>query len=312
MPYIASLIIQVVQFIIKTRKIRHLKQYSLACIGNMDEIPLWMDMPGETTISRAGERTISICTTGHDKGRFTVVLAAMADGRKLKPYVVFKGVRPVTELARIPRVVVAYSRNGWMNEELTKDWISRTCGLLAFDQCLLVWDAYKCHITDAITSHAKRSAKTDVSIIPGGLTRHLQPAGVSWNKPFKEAYKVLYNDWMATGEKSYTVASNMRAPDKALCLRWVKEAWSSVTAEVVIKSFRVYGISVKTDGSEDGEIHCIKEGQAAAEVSHTIAEKAVSLFEDATEDDNCDPFSESDLEEDEDELADNELAVEDC
>ena len=217
-------------------------------------------MPGETTVSRAGERTISIRTTGHDKGRFTVVLAAMADGKKLKPYVVLKGVRPVAELARIPGVVVAYSRNGWMNEELTKDWVSRAWGLLAFNQRLLVWDAYKCHITDAITSYAKRSAKTDVSIIPGGLTRHLQPADVSWNKPFKEAYKALYNEWMATGEKSYTPAGNMRAPEKALCLRWVKEAWNSVTTEVVIKSFRVCGISVKTDGSEDGEIHCIKEG----------------------------------------------------
>ena len=132
------LIIQVVQFIIKTRKIQHLKQYSLACIGNMDETPLWMDMPGETTVSRAGERTISIRTTRHDKGHFTVVLAAMADGRKLKPYVVFKDVRPVAELAKIPGVVVVYSRNGWMNEELTKDWISRAWGLLAFDQHLLV------------------------------------------------------------------------------------------------------------------------------------------------------------------------------
>ena len=106
------MIVQVVGFIIKTSKVRHFKQYSVGCIGNMDETPLWMDMPGETTVSRAGERTISIRTTGHDKGRFTVVLAAMADGRKFKPYVVFKGVRPVAELARIPGVVVAYSRNG--------------------------------------------------------------------------------------------------------------------------------------------------------------------------------------------------------
>ena len=47
----------------------------------------------------------------------------MADGWKLKPYVVFKGVRPVPELMNTPRVVVALSRNGSMNEELTIDWI---------------------------------------------------------------------------------------------------------------------------------------------------------------------------------------------
>ena len=95
-------------------------------------------------------------------------------------------------------------------------------------------------------------------------------------------------------------AGNMRAPDKALRLRWVQEAWDSVTTEV--RSDQVIGISMNTDSSEDGEIHCIKEGQIAAEAFPIIAEKTASFFEDSSED-NCDPFAESDLE-DEDELAD--------
>ena len=112
-------------------------------IGNMDETPLWLDMPGDTTVSRVGERTVSVRSTGHDKARFTVVLAAMADGRKIKPYVVFKGVRQIPELSRVAGVVVAYSRNGWMNEDLTIDWIKRAWGGLTFSRRLLVWDAYK-------------------------------------------------------------------------------------------------------------------------------------------------------------------------
>ena len=76
---------------------------------NMDETPLWLDMPGDTAVMRAGERTVSICTTGHDKGRFTMTLAAMADGRKRKPFVLLKGVRVIPELNRVPRVVVALS-----------------------------------------------------------------------------------------------------------------------------------------------------------------------------------------------------------
>ena len=293
----------------KTRKLRHLQQYPLACVGNMDETPLWLDMPGETTVSRAGERTITIRTTGHDKGRFTVVLSAMADGRKLKPYIVFKGVRPIAELSRIPGVVVAYSKNGWMNEDLTKDWISRAWGLLNFRRRLLVWDAYRCHLMDSVSNHARRTANSDISVIPGGLTGHVQPADVSWNKPFKQAYKALYNDWMVSGEKSYTPAGNMRAPDKALCLRWVTEAWKSVTSEVVRKSFRVCGISVNPDGSEDGEIHCIKDGEIAAEAAPIIQEKTASLLA-ATDqdDDDSDPFSSI---EDDDQLMDNEVAVDD-
>ena len=76
-------------------------------------------MPGDTTISRVGDGTVSVRTTGHDKGCFTVLLAATADGRKLKPFVVFKGVRPIPELNQVPGVVVRLSRNGWMDEALT-------------------------------------------------------------------------------------------------------------------------------------------------------------------------------------------------
>ena len=74
----------------------------------MDEILLWLDMPRDTTVMRAGECTVLICTAGHDKWRFTctVVLAAMADGRKLKPFVVFKGVHIIHMLNCIPGVVV--------------------------------------------------------------------------------------------------------------------------------------------------------------------------------------------------------------
>ena len=67
---------------------------------------------------------------------------------------------------------------------------------------------------------------------------------------------------------------------------------------------------MNTDGSEDGEIHCIKEGQIAAEAFSIIAEKTASLFELIGTWDDCDPFAESDLE-DEDEFADNELTVDD-
>ena len=85
----------------------------------------------------------------------------------------------------------------------------------------------------------------------------------------------------------------------------------SVTPKVVIKSFRICGIFVNTDDLEDGKISCIKEGQIAAEPLPIITEKTAKLFEDASEEDNCDPFAESDLKEDEDELADNELTVDD-
>uniref|UniRef100_A0A1X7U840 DDE-1 domain-containing protein n=1 Tax=Amphimedon queenslandica TaxID=400682 RepID=A0A1X7U840_AMPQE len=91
-------------------------------ISIMDETPLWLDMPGET-ITHSGDKSAPVRTTGHDKARFTVVLSAMADEVKLKPYVLFKGVRSIPKLSKESGVVVALSRNRWMNQELTKDWI---------------------------------------------------------------------------------------------------------------------------------------------------------------------------------------------
>ena len=104
-----------------------------------------------------------------------------------------------------------------------------------------------------------KQTNTDVSVIPEGLTSHLQPADVSWNKPFKTAYKEKSSQWMATGPKTYTAAGNVRAPSKALCLQWAKECWEALPAKIIQKSSRACGIS------EDGEIHCLKEGGVAAD-----------------------------------------------
>ena len=76
----------------------------------MDETPLWLDMPGDTTIARRRQRSIPLHNAGHETGRFTVFLSAMADGRKLKPYVVYKGVRAISE-QNTPGVVVAITKN---------------------------------------------------------------------------------------------------------------------------------------------------------------------------------------------------------
>ena len=188
-------------------------------IGNMDETLLWMDMAEETTVTHRGEHSLRIRTTGHEKNRFTVCLCAMANGRKLKPYVVFKGVRSIPELQNASGVMASSARNGWMNEELTKDWAKCCWGTLGFGRRLLVWDAYKCHLTTDIREVVNKVTRSDVAIVPGGLTSLVQPADVCLNKPFKEKYKELYGEWVSTGQKS---AGNIRAPNKLQCLEWMQ------------------------------------------------------------------------------------------
>lgn len=74
-------------FVLNSRKKGN---YELVNIGNMDEMPVWFDMPSARTVATRGEKTVTISTTGHKKSCFTVVLSCLADGTKLKPMVIFK------------------------------------------------------------------------------------------------------------------------------------------------------------------------------------------------------------------------------
>ena len=75
------------RFVLNSRKKGN---YELVNIGNMDEMPVWFDMPSARTVATQGEKTVTISTTGHEKSCFTVVLSCLADGTKLKPMVIFK------------------------------------------------------------------------------------------------------------------------------------------------------------------------------------------------------------------------------
>ena len=69
-------------FIIAERK-KH--EYELSLIGNADQTPLTFDMPANSTVDSKGTKSVSLITTGHEKDRFTVMLACLGDGTKLPP-----------------------------------------------------------------------------------------------------------------------------------------------------------------------------------------------------------------------------------
>ena len=78
------------RFVLKARQ-RH--GYEFSRILNMDETPMRFELPATRTLEFTGNRTVPILSCGGDKTSFTVVLAVKADGAKLPPKVIFKGVR---------------------------------------------------------------------------------------------------------------------------------------------------------------------------------------------------------------------------
>ena len=140
---------KVSSYLLYVRSKRLKLNLTLQNMGAMDETPIWLDMGADSTVDFVGNKSVPIKTTGHEKSRVTVVLAAKANGSKLPPFIVFKGKRVDKGLEKVTGVVCAYSKNGWMNENLTHTWLNKVWGSLAFSRRLLCWDAYRCHIRAA-------------------------------------------------------------------------------------------------------------------------------------------------------------------
>ncbi|CAI7787559.1 unnamed protein product [Closterium sp. NIES-53] len=68
--------------------VRHSRrQYKidLPWILNVDQTPLWLEMPSERTVEEVGSRSVPVRSGGYQKERVTVMLACTASGEKLKP-----------------------------------------------------------------------------------------------------------------------------------------------------------------------------------------------------------------------------------
>ena len=184
--------------------------FSHGNIYAMDETACWMDMPGDTTVNSSGARTVSLKTSGHKKDHYTVVLSAKADGTKLKLFVGFKGkgTRLIEDLQKIQGIFVKFSANG----------------SLSFGKRLLIWDAYKCHTSTATRSEIAR-LRLHTAIIPGGCTKFIQAADVSWNALFKSYMRSCYDGWLSEPSAyKFTKGGNMKAPSRSLLCEWVKRA----------------------------------------------------------------------------------------
>ena len=62
-------------FMKQVKELRKAHNFSPDMIINMDETPLYFDMPASHTVNKKGERQIRVKSTGAEKRCFTVILA---------------------------------------------------------------------------------------------------------------------------------------------------------------------------------------------------------------------------------------------
>ena len=120
-------------------------------------------------------------------------LTVAADGTKLSPNGIFKGVRTPRDLVVLHPLCVSFHKRGWMDEQGVREWIRQS--LLRGEHSLLVWDSFQAHLTNSVKGDLNHR-NMDVAIIPGGLTPVLQPLDKCLNKPFKDNVRRKYLAWM--------------------------------------------------------------------------------------------------------------------
>ena len=191
------------------------------------------------------------------------------------------------------KCVIASSGNAWMNEGLTLIWADKVLGKFSFGRRLLAWDSFSCHIMDSVKDKVKEN-NTDMVVVPGGCTKHIQAPDVCWNAPFKELVTERYDEWMAEGSQEYTAQGNLKAPPRRKIMEWILEAWKNVRIDVIKSSFKSCALNIAIDGSEDELIHCFKENQPCS-----AGLQRLKVMANAIDDGREDPFvsfSDSDVE----------------
>ena len=86
-----QIIDKVILFILYVRQLKRRNNYDLNIVIAMDETAVWDEMISSTTVTDKGTNPVVLKTTGHEKSKVTVTLAAKASSDKLKPYIVFPG-----------------------------------------------------------------------------------------------------------------------------------------------------------------------------------------------------------------------------
>lgn len=209
------------------------------------------------------------------------MLAVTADGGKLPPLLIFKGIPspkarppPPRSIEReflnykdktgrtYPRgVVYAVDPKAWHTQRVFDDvWMPRVwkqrpgrsgrLGGYREPDTLLAWDDYTVHKTAASVA-AMAASNTTVFLVPGGLTPKIQPCDGRINKLFKENMSKLYDDYMASPNIKRGTNGYPEPPSRGLLAQWVKKAWDAVDGDTIRSSWTKAGLLLASDGSED-------------------------------------------------------------
>ncbi|KAK7890943.1 hypothetical protein WMY93_022906 [Mugilogobius chulae] len=175
--------------------------------------------------------------------------------------------------------------DGSRNDERLAHKVLRPDGFFRSRKALLVMDSMRAHITPQFKAKLK-AVNTIPAIIPGGLTKILQPLDISVNRSFKAVLHLLWEQWMMEGEHSFTATGRLRHATFQQVIEWIDKTWTSLTTNTIVSGFRKVGITEnETDVESD-------DSDAEEEEAPRLPPELAELFVSDTEDEEFKGFSE--------------------
>ena len=236
----------------------------------MDQTPLPFVLDDGKTYADKGSSEVWCVSgsSGLDKWQCSVQLTIFADGVPgVRALVISRGkglkITRKEQEAWDRRVQVALQPKGWYDESMMKKWISEHWGNVFINPPttgstgkILVADTHRVQQTDGVKALLKKK-NTALVNVPPGFTSRVQPLDVSFNKSFKDAVKQQFEKHLKENLQGYTEEKISASERRVLVTKWVGNAWAEVGSnrDMVVCSFKKYGIALSLDGSENGEIH---------------------------------------------------------
>jgi len=76
-----------------------------------------------------------------------------------------------------------------------------------------------------------------MAVIPGGLTKKLQPLDIAVNKPFKDQLRAKWENWVMGGIHEYNKTGQMKRLSYKDIVAWIVESWAAVSENCVRNGF---------------------------------------------------------------------------
>jgi hypothetical protein len=219
---------------------------------NMDQTAVYFDSRPSYTIADKGAKTVAIAGTSTGDQRATVFLAVTATGRKLPPFIVYKGVRggkiekefTASKFNYPEGQFYAVQEKGWTDTEIMLLWVNKVLKPFLAENMKdaafahLILDSFRVHYVNDVVSSIQELGCL-ISYIPGGGTSKIQVLDVGVNKPFKNNLQNYWTEWM--------VSQNLNGSQKVSrvdAANFIEGAWSGITKETIVNTWKKINFAI--------------------------------------------------------------------